>query len=79
MLILRSFVCVVSLGLALFCAEGAYLISYVNSRPAHWLAGPLQFWGITMSPGTAIAALVVLAISFVCLATHVLFAPSSNN
>jgi hypothetical protein len=80
MAIFRLILAVVSLALALFCGGEAYLIHHWNIPPKHWLfAGPLNVYGVTMSPSTAIAALGLLAFTLLLLAAYAFFGFKSSN
>ncbi len=76
--LIRLFLGMISLGAALFCGWEAYLSYHVNSRP-HWLAGPLQVLGHTVSPNACVAVLGALALSFVALAAYAFFGSRSGN
>jgi hypothetical protein len=80
MYILRLFIAVISLGLALFCGWVAYQIHHWNSSPKDWLlSGPINVCGYNVDPGTGIAALGFLAIALACVAIYTFFGFKSDN
>jgi hypothetical protein len=73
---LRFFVALISLGLALFCGGEAYI---VHSMKGNWLLGsPVRVWTYTFSNETAAQVLGLLAIAFLLLAAYAFFGSKSE-